>query len=107
MANDSHQDESEVILEDQNEVKEPGKYLVILHNDDYTTMEFVIYVLQKFFHKTSEEAHEVMWSVHKKGRGVAGRYTLEIAETKVSQVEDLARQEEFPLRCTIESDSSK
>ncbi|HTL11844.1 MAG TPA: ATP-dependent Clp protease adapter ClpS [Bdellovibrionota bacterium] len=81
---------------------EPPKYAVILHNDDYTTMEFVIEVLQRFFHKSGEEASAIMLKVHHEGRGVAGVYTFEIAETKVAQVMQHSRSRGFPLRCTAE-----
>ena len=83
-------------------VKEPPKYAVILHNDDYTTMEFVIEVLQRFFQKTHEEATRIMLSVHHQGKGVAGIYSFEIAETKVMQVTKHARQNGHPLMCTAE-----
>jgi len=84
------------------ELKEPPKYAVILHNDDYTTMEFVIEVLQKFFRKTGEEAARIMLKVHQAGKGVAGVYSHEIAETKVMQVTQYAQSKGHPLRCTAE-----
>ena len=77
-------------------------YKVLLHNDDYTTKEFVVQILQYVFHKEQTEAVQIMLHVHKKGIGVAGVYTYEIAETKVALVEDLARQHEYPLKCTME-----
>ena len=86
------------------EVREPKKYRVLLHNDDYTTMEFVVGILQKVFHKTMDEAHAVMLSVHEKGIGVCGIFTAEVAETKVVQVHDKARKAGFPLRCSMEED---
>jgi ATP-dependent Clp protease adaptor protein ClpS len=73
-----------------------------LHNDDYTTKEFVVQVLQYVFKKEQTEAVQIMLHVHKKGIGVAGVYTYEIAETKVGLVENLARQHEYPLKCTME-----
>ena len=82
--------------------KRPKKYLVILHNDDYTTMEFVIYVLQNVFGKTFEEAKVVMLNVHNNGKGVCGTYTYEVAESKASKVENLAKENGHPLMCTIE-----
>lgn len=81
---------------------EPGKWAVYVHNDDYSTFDFVVEVLQKFFKKTYQEAAEITVRVHHEGRGLAGIYTHEIAETKVVQVEDLARERGFPLRATAE-----
>ena len=80
----------------------PPKYAVILHNDDYTTMEFVIEVLRRYFSKTGDEATEIMLKVHQEGKGVAGIYSYEIAETKAKQVVDHAREKGFPLMCTVE-----
>lgn len=77
-------------------------YKVILHNDDYTTMEFVVLILVKFFHKSETEATHIMLSVHHKGQGVAGIYTRDVAETKVAQVQDFAKQHGMPLRLTAE-----
>jgi ATP-dependent Clp protease adaptor protein ClpS len=82
--------------------KEPSKYAVILLNDDYTTMEFVIEVLERFFRKTPEEAKQITLKEHHEGRGVAGIYPGDIAETKVAQVHEAARARGFPLRCTAE-----
>jgi ATP-dependent Clp protease adaptor protein ClpS len=83
-------------------LKEPKHFAVMLHNDDYTTMEFVTEVLQRFFHKTGEEAVQIMLKVHQEGKGIAGIYTYQIAETKVAQVHEYARSKDFPLKCTIE-----
>lgn len=83
-------------------VKKPKKYKVLLHNDDYTTMEFVIFVLQKFFGKTLQDAQAIMMKVHMEGIGICGVYTFEIAETKVSQVMTVSRQEGHPLKCSME-----
>lgn len=80
----------------------PKRYKVLIHNDDYTTMEFVILILQKIFQKTLQEAQEITIAVHKKGVGVCGIYTYEVAETKVSQVRKSAKQNGFPLKCTCE-----
>ena len=91
-----------LITETKKKVKKPPLYKVLLHNDDYTTKEFVVQVLQYVFHKESTEAVQIMLHVHKKGIGVAGVYTYEIAETKVTLVENLARQHEYPLKCTME-----
>ena len=84
------------------EVKRPKRYRVLLHNDDYTTMEFVIDVLMKFFHKSETEATHIMLSVHHKGHGVAGVYTKDVAETKVAQVTDYAKEQGMPLRLSVE-----
>jgi ATP-dependent Clp protease adaptor protein ClpS len=84
------------------ELKEPPFYGVVLHNDDYTTMEFVIEVLRKYFHKRNEEAMQIMLKVHEQGKAIAGLYHLEIAETKVVQVHEYARAHGFPLKCSIE-----
>jgi ATP-dependent Clp protease adaptor protein ClpS len=86
------------------ETKEPTLYKVILHNDDYTTMEFVVQVLEGIFHKSPAEAFRIMMLVHTEGQGLCGLYPFEIAETKVATVHDLARQEGFPLRASIEEE---
>ena len=83
-------------------VREPKFYQVILLNDDYSTMEFVVFVLKKFFYKSVEEAQKIMMKVHYEGRGVCGLYPHEIAETKVIQVNDYARKNEYPLKCVME-----
>ncbi len=83
-------------------LEQPKLYKVLLHNDDYTTMEFVVYVLMTIFHRSETEAVRIMLHVHHNGIGVAGVYPREIAETRVAQVEALARQHEYPLRCSIE-----
>jgi ATP-dependent Clp protease adaptor protein ClpS len=90
----------ELVTETKKRKKPPSTSL--LHNDDYTTKEFVVQVLQYVFHKEHTEAVQIMLHVHKKGIGVAGVYTYEIAETKVTLVEGLARQHEYPLKCTME-----
>ncbi len=84
--------------------KKPAMYKVLMLNDDYTPMEFVVYVLERFFNKGAEEATQIMLHVHQRGVGVCGVFTYEIAETKVTQVMDLARQNQHPLQCTIEKD---
>lgn len=86
-------------------VRHPKMYRVLMHNDDYTTMEFVIEMLAKFFSKTLVEAEEITLAIHQKGLAVCGVYTEEIAETKVMQVHDNARKAGFPLRCSMEEDS--
>ena len=77
-------------------------FRVILHNDHYTTMDFVVEVLMKVFHKTASEAIKIMLDVHRKGAGVCGVYTYDIAVTKVAQVHQMAKKGEFPLKCSYE-----
>lgn len=91
-----------VVTESEKKLKPPPLYKVLLHNDDYTTMEFVVQVLQSVFHRSHAAATQIMLHIHKNGLGVAGVYTHEVAETKVAIVEAMARQNEFPLRCTME-----
>jgi len=93
-----------VAEKEKQETKEPSLYRVILLNDDYTTMEFVVYVLETVFHKTTPEATRIMLNIHKKGAGMCGVYTREIAETKVATVHDLAAENKFPLKCTMEKE---
>ena len=83
-------------------IEEPEKYKVLLHNDDYTTIDFVVDILMGVFHKNETEAERIMMDVHKKGRAVCGIYTYEIAETKVYQVKELAKSNGFPLLATME-----
>ena len=80
----------------------PSLYKVLLLNDDYTPMEFVVHVLERFFGKSREDATRIMLHVHQKGGGVCGGYTFEVAETKVAQVSEFARQSQHPLQCTME-----
>ncbi len=96
--------EPNVLLQEKpaDKVKKPSMFHVLLHNDDYTTMEFVINVLMNVFHKTFEDATKTMLSVHHQGKAVAGTYTREIAETKIDQVETLAKQNNYPLKATCE-----
>lgn len=91
-----------VATDHKTRVKEPSMYKVLLHNDDYTSMEFVVLLLEKVFHKSTAEATRIMLNVHQQGIGVAGVYHKEIAETKVAIVHDLAQKNEYPLRCSIE-----
>ncbi len=85
-------------------VKEPKKYKVLLHNDDYTTMDFVVDILVTIFQKNMNQATAIMLAVHEKGLGVCGVYSAEIAETKVAQVHNKARKAGFPLRCSMEEE---
>lgn len=91
-----------VVTESEKKLKPPAMYKVLLHNDDYTTMEFVVHVLETVFHRSNAEAIHIMLHVHRNGIGVAGVYTYEVAETKVAVVEAMARQHEYPLKCTVE-----
>ncbi|MDR1949364.1 MAG: ATP-dependent Clp protease adapter ClpS [Spirochaetaceae bacterium] len=86
----------------EEKLKEPEEYRVILLNDHYTTMDFVVEILMDIFHKNEEEAYHIMMDVHRKGRGVVGLYPWDIAMTKAEQVHVLARQQEYPLRCIVE-----
>jgi len=86
----------------EHDLKVPDLYRVLLHNDHYTTMEFVVEVLVKVFHKSVLDATEIMLNVHERGAGQAGQYTYDIAQTKVAVVHRMAKQREYPLRCTIE-----
>lgn len=85
-------------------LQEPPMYRVLLHNDDYTTMDFVVQVLKLVFHKSTETAVRIMLDVHQQGIGVCGIYPYAVAETKVDAVHQLARQHGFPLRCSMEKD---
>jgi ATP-dependent Clp protease adaptor protein ClpS len=91
-----------VITRTKPKVKKPNLYRVLLLNDDYTPMEFVVHVLERFFRKTRDEATQVMLHVHQNGVGECGVYTYEVAETKVTQVMDFARQNQHPLQCVME-----
>ena len=93
-----------VIVKVKPKTKKPAMYKVLMLNDDYTPMEFVVHILQRFFSKNQQEATRIMLHVHKRGVGVCGVYTYEVAETKVTQVMDFARQHQHPLQCTLEKD---
>ncbi|MDL2170283.1 ATP-dependent Clp protease adapter ClpS [Asaia sp. HumB] len=101
---DGNNDESHisVVIQARPETRRPAMYKVLMLNDDYTPMEFVVHVLERFFAKSREEATNIMLNVHKKGVGVCGVFTFEVAESKVTQVMDLARQNQHPLQCMIE-----
>ncbi len=102
MAHDGRGALPEGDVEGDEELREPKMYRVILHNDDYTTMDFVVEVLVSVFHKPAAEATKIMMDVHKKGKGVCGVYTYDIALTKVSIVHQLAKRREFPLKCSLD-----
>jgi len=93
-----------VVVKTKPKTKKPSMYKVIMLNDDYTPMEFVVHVLERFFSKSREEATRIMLHVHQRGVGVCGVFTYEVAETKVTHVMDFARQHQHPLQCTIEKD---
>ena len=93
-----------IVTKTRPKTKKPSLYKVLLLNDDYTPMEFVVHVLERFFQKNREEATRIMLHVHRRGVGVCGVFTYEVAETKVTQVMDLARQNQHPLQCTIEKE---
>lgn len=95
-------DETGVVTRTEAKTKRPSMYRVLILNDDFTPMEFVVLILEHFFNKTREEATKVMLHVHNTGVGVCGVFTYEVAETKVAQVMDLARRSEHPLQCTME-----
>ncbi|MBW1755236.1 MAG: ATP-dependent Clp protease adaptor ClpS [Deltaproteobacteria bacterium] len=88
-------------------LKRPRLYAVLLHNDDYTTREFVVQVLHSVFHRSEQDAIRIMLHVHRNGVGVAGVFTREVAETKMQRTERLARQQEFPLRLTMEPEEEE
>jgi ATP-dependent Clp protease adaptor protein ClpS len=93
-----------VVTKTRPKTKRPSLYKVLLLNDDYTPMEFVVYILERFFNKQREEATRIMLHVHQKGVGVCGVYTYEVAETKVTQVMSFSRQHQHPLQCTMEKE---
>lgn len=89
-------------LFDEHELREPRRYKVLIHNDDYTSMEFVVHVLRRVFQKPEHEATRIMLAVHQQGLGECGVYTVEIAETKVDTVHAMAKAAGFPLRASME-----
>lgn len=99
-----HQVKKTVFKETYKELQEPSKYKVLLLNDDYTTMDFVVMVLMVVFHQSLEEAQKIMLNIHRNGKGVCGIYAFEVAETKVAQVSAMAEQHKFPLKCSLEEE---
>jgi ATP-dependent Clp protease adaptor protein ClpS len=99
---DVPQDLPEGNVKNDQEIREPKMYRVILHNDDYSTMDFVIEVLISIFHKPAADATRIMLDVHKKGKGICGVYTYDIAATRLARVHQLAKKWEFPLKCSLE-----
>jgi ATP-dependent Clp protease adaptor protein ClpS len=101
---DGEDGEGSTSIQTRTRTKKPSLYRVLILNDDYTPMEFVVFVLERIFNKSREEATHIMLHVHQHGVGVCGIYTYEVAETKVAQVMDLARRNEHPLQCTMEKE---
>lgn len=101
---DDHGLDDGVITQSDVKTKRPQLYKVLMLNDDYTPMEFVVHVLQRYFRMTMEEATQVMLHVHQKGVGVCGVFPYDVAETKVNQVMDLAKKQQHPLQCTLEKE---
>ncbi|MGA6925389.1 MAG: ATP-dependent Clp protease adapter ClpS [Desulfosarcina sp.] len=99
-----HQTEEQVTSQTRDETRPPSMFRVLLHNDDYTTMEFVIEILMVVFSKSPDTAVEIMLNVHQRGVGVCGVYTFEVAETKVDTVHNLARENGHPLQCSMEQE---
>ena len=93
---------TELLRKTEEKLQEPEDFRVILLNDHYTSMDFVVDILIMIFHKNEEDANRIMMDVHRKGRGIVGVYSWDIAQTKMDQVHTLARQHDFPLRCIIE-----
>ena len=93
-----------IVTKTEPKTKRPSLYKVLLLNDDYTPMDFVVFVLERFFNKQHDEANRIMMHVHQKGVGICGVYTYEVAETKVAQVMNFARQHQHPLQCTMEKE---
>ncbi len=106
MSSKTHKDEqSGVATKTKDKLQTPRMYKVVMHNDDYTTMEFVVLVLQKFFNKNHAESQSIMLEVHTRGFGICGVYTYEVAESKVAKVIKYARENGHPLKCSTEPES--
>ena len=104
MSNDKSKQDSLVLTKTLTRLKKPNLFKVILLNDDYTPMEYVVLLLKKVFNKSESQAVKIMLAVHEKGSGVCGVYTLEIAETKVKLVSEMARNDQHPLKCILEKE---
>ena len=94
----------DVATESETRLEKPKLYKVVLHNDDYTTMEFVVFILRTVFHKSESEAYVIMMKVHEAGIGIAGIFTFEVANMKAEKAMNLSRAQEFPLLCTVEEE---
>jgi ATP-dependent Clp protease adaptor protein ClpS len=103
--NQGHSPGGALDLDSETETQEPTLYKVLMHNDDYTPMDFVIFVLKKFFNKSEDEAYKIMLDVHNKGVGLAGIYSFEVAETKSLQANQFAKKNQHPLKTTFEEES--
>lgn len=101
---DHHQDSDIAVQEAKPKLKLPSLYKVILNNDDYTPMDFVVEILENFFNMNVESATRIMLDVHKSGKGICGVFSREIAETKVAQVNNYSRENQHPLLCTMEKE---
>ena len=99
-----HQVKETVFQKNSQELQEPCRYKVLLLNDDYTTMDFVVMVLMVVFRRSLEESQKIMFNVHKNGKGLCGIYAFEVAETKAVQVGAMAEQHKFPLKCSLEEE---
>ena len=99
-----HQVKKTELQENCQELQEPSRYKVLLLNDDYTTMDFVVMVLMVVFRQSLEESQKIMLNIHKNGKGLCGVYAFEVAETKVAQVSAMAEQHKFPLKCNLEEE---
>lgn len=104
MSKEQPKGESRVAEKSRTRPASPPMFKVLMHNDDYTTMEFVVQVLETVFRKSPAEANQIMLNIHFKGIGMCGAYPFQIAETKVARVHSLAREEGFPLRCSFEEE---
>lgn len=99
-----HDTDEGVLTESKQKVEKPPMYKVLLHNDDYTSQEFVVLILQSIFHKSFADAFKIMLAVHHSGIGIAGVYTHEVAEAKCNKVVEMAQSQGFPLLCTVEEE---
>ena len=102
MAREQGKPEEALATKTEETVKEPPKYRVLMHNDHYTTMDFVVQVLETVFSKPAPEAVQIMLNIHRQGIGICGIYTAEVAETKITTVHHMAKEQGFPLRCSVE-----
>lgn len=102
MAKQENNQQADTLIKDEDDLYEPPLYRVILHNDNYTTMDFVVMILERVFSKNTEEATRIMLNVHLEGYGSAGVYTREVGETKKAAVHQMARKSQYPLKCTME-----
>ncbi len=102
MAKNKTTSQEDILTRERENLQEPHLYKVLLHNDDYTSMDFVVMILETIFHKNTDEATRIMLNVHHQGLGIAGVYTREIGETKVASVHRMARKNQYPLKCSLE-----